>query len=263
MATDPQTLTALLETRALSVTVGHCCVCQDCSLTIKAGEFWGILGANGVGKTTLLHTLAGLRQTSGGKILLAGTPQHSLRRRHVAQRLGLLPQDSNDAFPATVYETALTGRHPHLRAWGHESRDDFAHVAAALAELDLTALAQRPVQTLSGGERRRLAIATLLVQDTPLSLLDEPLNHLDLHHQVQVLELLQRRSQSGARAVVMTLHDINMASRYCNHIMLLFGDGEWQAGTAAELLSTDTLERLYDHPLTRVAGDGRAVFLPR
>jgi len=144
------------------------------SLTIEAGQCWGLLGPNGVGKTTLLHTLAGLRAPFSGSIDLAGRSLTQTRRRIVAQQIGLVLQHHQDGFPATVLETALIGRHPYLRPWQWESADDRARAQQALERMELAEMAQREVQTLSGGERQRLALATLLTQDPPLWLLDEP-----------------------------------------------------------------------------------------
>lgn len=236
-------------------------LCRDLDLTIRPGERWGVLGVNGSGKTTLLHTLAGLLPALGGSVRLDGVDIDRLPRRRVALRLGLLPQDSQDPFPATVLETALMGRHPHLGPWRSEGPDDLRIAREALAAVGLSAMAARRADTLSGGERRRLAVATLLAQDPCVYLLDEPLNHLDIRHQMEVLALLTRAG-AESRSVVMTLHEPTLASRYCDRVLLLFGDETWDAGDPAELLSAECLGRLYRHPIEVVESRHGRVFLP-
>jgi iron complex transport system ATP-binding protein len=254
----------LLRAASLDVAVAGRRLLHGLNIAVHAGQCWALLGANGSGKTTLLHTLAGLRPPAGGSLWLRGTPLARLPRRRVAQLLGLLPQDSSDGFPATVLETALIGRHPHLGRWRNEDAADVDKARRALAQVELTALESRPSHTLSGGERRRLALATLFTQEPQLLLLDEPTNHLDLSHQMAALHHLRALADDGEHAVLMALHDVNLAVRYCDHVLLLFGDGSWQAGTAAELLNETGLSRLYGHPVVQVAGpEGQRAFLPR
>lgn len=246
----------------LSVHIQDVQVCQDLNLEPMAGQTWAILGRNGVGKTTLLHTLAGLRPAQRGHIYLDDTRLDRLPRQQVAQKLGILLQDESDAFPASVLETVLSGRHPHLRRLQWESRQDFALAGAVLQELELLALKNRPIQELSGGERRRVSLATLLTQDVPINLLDEPTNHLDLHHQVQVLTLLQNRTRALPGLTLMSLHDINLACRFCTHGLMLFGNGSVLAGPMPEITRDENLNALYGHPLRRIATDEGDFFLP-
>ena len=172
-----------------------------------------------------------------------------------------LAQHQSDPFASTVLETVLVGRHPHLGRWDWESATDRRIAAAALAEVDLDGFAEREVQTLSGGERQRLAVAQLLTQEPRLFLLDEPLTHLDLSHQLAVMELFVRRAQAGA-GIVAVLHDPGFAARFCNQALLLFGDGEWLAGSAGEVITEASLTRLYGHPLRELSADGRRWFVP-
>ncbi|MDX1804515.1 MAG: ABC transporter ATP-binding protein [Alcanivorax sp.] len=231
------------------------------SLTINAGQRWGILGPNGAGKTTLLHTLAGLRAPRQGQIYLQGRPLALLSRRTVARRRAVVFQERQDSFPATVLETALIGRHPFLSAWQWESPADRAQARAALAVLGLDGLQDRQVSTLSGGERQRVALATALTQNPALWLVDEPTNHLDLHHQVAVMSLLARQADAGA-AVVMCLHDLNLAARWCDHLLLLYPDGQLCFGPASQMLVPAALETLYGQRLAVGEVDGRPVFMP-
>jgi iron complex transport system ATP-binding protein len=252
----------LLETSRLHVVVGKTRVCDALDFSIDSGDRSCILGRNGTGKTTLLHTLAGLRSPLAGDIKLCGQSLQLLPRRTIARQIGVLFQDHNDAFPANVIETVLSGRHPWMGPLQWESAQDYAIARSALRAVGLDDMEQRIVTTLSGGERRRLGIACLLTQNPQLQLLDEPTNHLDIHHQIRMLELLQQQAQHQHKALLFVMHDINLAIRYCNHFLLLFGDGESAQGTATEVLTHAHLERLYRHPLQAVPAPHGTLWLP-
>jgi iron complex transport system ATP-binding protein len=231
------------------------------NLAIEPGQVWGVLGPNGAGKTTLLHTLAGLRPPRRGEVQLDGTPLPDLRRKAVARSLAVVFQERQDGFPATVLETALIGRHPWLAPWDLETAEDLAIAREALQALDLDHLEHRLVNTLSGGERQRVSIATALAQTPELWLVDEPTNHLDLHHQVAVMDLLRRQAEDG-HGILLCLHDINLAARWCDHLLLLYPNGDACWGPASRMLVPGALEQLYDQPLARAEVDGAPVFVP-
>jgi len=241
----------ILDARGLTVSIGPHRVCDGLDLSLAADERLAILGRNGAGKSTLLATLAGLRDVDAGVIRLAGQSYAELGLRKAACHRGWLGQDRSDPFASTVLETVLTGRHPHLGRWAWESAADAKIARAALAAMGLAGMEEREVQTLSGGERQRAALATLLAQEPRLYLLDEPLAHLDLNHQIAALGVLAQRARAGA-AVAMVLHDPNFALRFCDRALLLFGDGRHLEGPVAEVLNEDSLGRLYGHPLRRV-----------
>lgn len=255
-------MTCLLQTRQLKVTIAGKTLCEALNLNIERGQCWGMLGSNGAGKTTLLHTLAGLRPAAAGSVLLDGKSLSALARRTIAQHIGVLFQDAHDAFPDTALNTVLIGRHPHAKTWGFESAEDIALAQNALAATGLEGLELRLISTLSGGERRRVALATVLAQDPALYLLDEPVNHLDLHQQIAALELLSARVRNDGKAVMMSVHDVNLAARYCDHVLLLFGDGTLMQGPTGTVLNRTSLERLYRHPIVSVAGPQGPAFLP-
>ncbi len=252
--------TPLLAAHALSVSIGGQPVVRELHLALHPGERLVLLGRNGVGKTTLLHTLAGLHAADAGEVRLAGKTYADLGHRGAAPLRGLLPQHQGDVFAASVLETVLIGRHPYLARWDWESAADANLARAALAAVGLAEFAARSLHTLSGGERQRVALATLLVQQPRVYLLDEPLAHLDLNHQVAVLELMSRRVREEGAALVMVLHDVNLAARYCDWALLLFGEGEYEFGDAVP--DARALSRLYGYPL-RVIQDGeRRWFVP-
>jgi iron complex transport system ATP-binding protein len=253
---------SLLVARGLDVTIAGHRVCRGLDLDIASGECWAILGRNGAGKTTLLHTLAGLRPPDKGKLELFARPLPTLTRRELARLRGILPQDDMDAFPATVLETVLVGRHPHLSRWQWEGADDIRIAHEALGMTDMTGTGARDVATLSGGERRRVALAALLAQAPRLFLLDEPASHLDLSHQLALLDRLVELVRTQAKALVMVVHDVNLAVRYCDRALLLC-DGEAAAGSAAELLTAERLSQLYGVPLQELHTARGSLFAPQ
>lgn len=259
MSSEP---TPLLELRHLAVSIAGKQVCNDLNLQLRPGQCLGVLGQNGVGKTTLLHTLNGLRTADFGLIQVRGTPVDQLSRRRIAQQLGLLMQEHEDPFPATVLETALIGRHPHIDFWQWESASDLRLARAALAAVDLTDLEDRAVNTLSGGERQRLALATVITQDPDVFLLDEPSNHLDVNHEIDMLRMLARFAAEGGKALVMTLHDVNLAARFCDRLLLMYGNGETQLGPTAQVLTPANLKRLFGIEVAAIPWQGGTVYQP-
>ena len=250
-----------LSCRGLALAVPGRTLCSGLNLDIGPGQCWAIVGPNGVGKTTLLTTLAGLRAPDAGEITYDGTPLSALASRERARRRGWLPQDSVDFFPATVLETVLVGRHPYLARWQWESAADVVRAERALADVGLAGFPMREVGSLSGGERRRVALAALLAQDPDLLLLDEPSSHLDLAHQITTLDVLARLVRDRGKSVLMVLHDLHLALRYADHAIAL-GDGRAVAGEAEVILAADALSALFGHPLMAL-GEGRTrTFVP-
>ena len=214
------------------------------SFEVAEGELLGVLGQNGAGKSLTLHTLAGLRPVAQGQVRIAGLDISASRRQDIARRLALLPQHIDDIFPATVLDTAMIGRHPHINRFQWESAEDVEIGRAALASVDLEGLARRDVLTLSGGERRRLAIAQVLTQQPDVYLLDEPTNHLDPQHQLDALRLFRGKADAGA-AVIASLHDVNLAVRFADRCLLPYGDGRWNIGPTGQVLDEERLTELY------------------
>lgn len=257
-------MTSLLEARNLDIRVTRRMLVQGLSLDVAPGARIALLGPNGVGKTLTLHTLAGIRPAEPGAVRIKGSDLRLLGARERALHLGLLLQQQEDPFPTTVLETALLGRHARLDLWQWETATDQLLARTALARMDLAGMEERLCATLSGGERRRLGLATLMVQDPDLLLLDEPLNHLDPRHQFALLEALGGLADSG-KAVIASLHDPVLAARYFDSALLLHGDGRWQFGSVRELLTPATLSALYAVPFGRYRreeSDGTTVLLP-
>ncbi|MFO1304252.1 MAG: ABC transporter ATP-binding protein [Burkholderiales bacterium] len=255
-------MTALLAGDDLALAVPGRTLCKGLSFAVNAGEVWVLVGPNGAGKTTLLHVLAGLRAPAAGTVRLGDRAIREWTPRERALRIGLLAQDTFDAFPDTALEIALAGRHPHLARWRAESSEDVQAARDALAVVGCADLAQRNVQTLSGGERRRVAIAMLLAQDPEVMLLDEPANHLDVAHEVRVLDLIAARAREAGRAVVMAVHDLTLAARHATHALLIGRDGA-SAGPARAMLTERDLSALFGQRLAAIPFEGSTAFLPR
>lgn len=250
-------LKAIFKVADVDLRVGQTQVSKALGFEVYPGEMLAILGRNGVGKSTLLSCLAGLpRGEMAGDISLGGKTYQAWGDRASACWRGWLAQKQQDQFSATVLETVISGRHPHLNRWSWESADDRALALASLAAVGMTDFAARDVLTLSGGERQRVAVATILTQNPTLYFMDEPLAHLDLNHQIEVLNLLRGKAKRERVSAIMVLHEPGLAHRYCDSALLLFGEGEWLYGSASAVLTADNLSRLYGYPLLQIENPG-------
>ena len=246
----------------LSIVISGTQICQGLDLEFSTGQVWCVLGCNGVGKTTLLKTLAGLRPPNSGNVRLNGRPVQRVARRQRAQQLSMLFQDSETLFPTTVLETVLTGRHPWISPLRGEGARDRDKAMAALERVGMAHLAGRSMSSLSGGERRRVDLAAVFVQESECVLLDEPGNHLDMHHQVAVLGGMVQQWKSQGGLVILVMHDVNLALRFSDHLLLLFGDGEVEHGPAQGIATAATLTRLYHHQMVSLDSPQGRWYLP-
>lgn len=249
-----------LQAHNLTVAIGGKIVCRDLDVLIHPGQCWGILGQNGAGKSTLLRTLAGLHRPQTGAVSWQGRTLKNYPRRELAQHLAVLLQSEGGEFWGSVLDYVLLGRFPHRAARFGYSAADEAIAQQALARMELAELAQRPLNTLSGGERQRVAIAQALTQQAQCYLLDEPLQHLDLRHQAQTMQVFTQLKEQG-HALLMVLHDLSWAQRCCDHLLLQFADGRVMQGTTSELLVRPHLEALYQCSLREGVGEGERSFV--
>lgn len=252
----------LLEAQDLVLRVGTRTLVRGMSFRIKAGEIWCLLGPNGSGKSTFLHTAVGLRAAQGGMLRLGGRALADWPADRAARLRGFLPQAFHDAFSASVLESVMLGRHPYLSRWQWEGEDERALALDALRAVDLAGFEQRDVLTLSGGERQRVALAALIAQDAPLLLLDEPVSHLDLHHQVLVLEHLVELARVRAKGVLFTVHDLDLAARFASHALLLTPQETVLQGPVGDVMAEAALQNAFGHRVIRVEAAGRTLFVP-
>ncbi len=253
----------MLATEHLQLRVGARTLVADLDWCVGAGECWSIIGRNGAGKSTLMRALAGLRDPDGGRVLIGGRPLAAWPLEQLARQRAFLAQSRSDAFAYTVIETVLSARHPYHANSYWENSDDHRIALQALASMEVDDLAGRDVRTLSGGERQRVAIAALLAQDTPLLLLDEPANALDLAHQVSVMGLLAKLCRQQGKTVVMIGHDLSLAHGISTHALLLMGDGRWLAGARDDVMQAPILSQYLHHPIDVLRHGNRSIFIPR
>lgn len=236
----------------LSLQKHNKCLVRALHLTIKPGEFWGILGPNGCGKTSLLHTLSRLEQAQQGIITLNDIPLNRYQPKVLAQHIGLLLQEYQLIFPQTLHAYCLDARfphHSHLHAQQHADRQMLHDI---FLQLDLLSIQQKYLHTCSGGEKQRAYIASLLMQNPNIYLLDEPTNHLDISYQLKVLSIFRELATKKHAAIVMSLHDLNLAQMFCDYVLLIFPEGQTIAGKTAEIFSASNLSKLYQHPVKKL-----------
>jgi iron complex transport system ATP-binding protein len=221
-------------------------VITDLDLEIPTGQVTVIVGANGCGKSTLLRGLSRLLSPSRGAVCLDGKAIHRWKTREVARQLGILPQSPIAPDGLTVIDLVHRGRGPHQTWWRQWSTTDELAVHEALRVTDMTELADRPVDELSGGQRQRAWIAMAVAQETPILLLDEPTTHLDLAHQIDVLDLVRDLNHDDHRTVVTVLHDLNQACRYADHIVALKHGRIVARGHPAEVITAETVHEVFD-----------------
>ncbi|HXF99121.1 MAG TPA: ABC transporter ATP-binding protein [Gaiellaceae bacterium] len=251
-----------LELRGVTVVLGRRAVVDGVDLAVAEGEWLGLLGPNGSGKTTLLRAVAGLVPARGA-ISIAGRPAAALRRGERARLLALVPQEPSLPPWMTVGEYVLLGRTPHLGPLAKEGRRDREAAARALERLDLLELRERPLGTLSGGEKQRAVVARALAQEAPIVLLDEPTAALDLGHQQQALELLDLLRRESGLTLVSAMHDLTLAAQYADRVVLLERGRVAAEGPPREVLTEASIAALYGAAIDVVALDGRIAVVPR
>ena len=220
-------------------------IVEDLSVSIPSKGIVAIVGANACGKTTLIKALARLLPPAKGSVLLDSKEIHSLPTKEVATRLGILPQSPRAPDGVTVSDLVRRGRFPHQNFFNQWSDSDERAVAKALDLMGLAKLGDKPVDELSGGQRQRAWIAMVIAQDTPLIFLDEPCTHLDIAHQMELLEMLEDLSKKEGRAIVMVLHDLNQASQYADHIIAMQAGRIATEGAPKDIINSDFMEKVF------------------
>lgn len=234
-----------LHTEKLTLAYDQTIVIANMDVTIPSGKITALVGPNGCGKSTLLRGLARLLAPKGGVALLDGKAIHQIPTRELAKQLGILPQSPVAPEGLTVRELVAQGRYPHQSWFQQWAADDEAAVVKALALTGMTDLAERPVDALSGGQRQRAWIAMTLAQETQVILLDEPTTFLDLSHQIEVLQLLERLNREQGRTIVMVVHDLNHATRHAQHLIALKGGVVAAAGAPADVVTPTLLRTVF------------------
>ncbi|MFC2038300.1 ABC transporter ATP-binding protein [Chloroflexota bacterium] len=234
-----------LETQNVSLAYGRNVVMKDLSFRVAPGEMVGLIGPNGSGKSTIIKALSHIIGPSKGKILIEGRDISGIPRGELARLLGVVPQMPLLPSTFSAFEIVLMGRNPHLGMFQYESADDMDITWQAMGRTLTQNLASRRIGELSGGEIQRIVVARVLAQQPKSILLDEPTANLDINHQVEILDLIKSLCQENNLAVVITLHDLNLAAQYCNRLLLINKGEVHSQGTPREVISPENIKEVY------------------
>lgn len=238
-------MSAVLEILGVKCSYGSVEVLSGVTFSVTGGSFVGIIGPNGSGKSTLLRSVSRVLEPYEGAVMLNGNNIYSLTAREVAREMAVVPQETAVNFSFTVEEVVMMGRSPHLGRLQWEGKRDREIVARAMEYTNTSHLAGRPVTALSGGERQRVIIARALAQEPEIILLDEPTSHLDINHQLEILNLLQRLNREEKLTVISVFHDLNLAAQYCDKLVLLQEGRIFALGTPSEVLTAENIKKVY------------------
>lgn len=221
-------------------------VLENISFNIEEGMFTSIIGPNGSGKSTLLKLLSNIYYSESGKILIDNKDINSFKKRDLARKIALVPQDTIIDYEFTVEEIVLMGRHPYKERFEKENTNDFEIVKEALDMTNTYHLKDRVITELSGGERQRVIISRALAQDPSIILLDEPTSHLDINHQIEILNLLKKLNKEKGTTIILVIHDINLGIRYSDEIIMLNKGRIIAKGTPEKVITKDNIELAYN-----------------
>jgi iron complex transport system ATP-binding protein len=235
----------MLTVQSICAAYGTHLVLDNVSLKLEAGSVLGLIGPNGAGKSTLIRAISGVLEIQSGSVEVGGQCIEKLSPAERARWLAVVPQARNLPPGFTAYETVALGRTPHLNWLGQLSKKDDDIIQNAMQRTDTLGFADRPVGQLSGGEQQRLLIARALAQSSPILLLDEPSSHLDLHHQLSLLDLVLRLAHEDGLAVLLALHDLNLVARFADQVILLVNGRIQTAGLPDEVLTADHLSQAF------------------
>lgn len=239
-------------------------VLDHVSCTFEKGHFYGIIGPNGSGKTSLIRHLLRLLKAQSGSVCLGDIPINKYKRNEIARLLSYVPQNIAAEIPFSAVETVMMGRNPYGSFFSSEKTEDHRLALEAMRLTGTMEFADKPFSVLSGGEAQRVLLARALAQNTPWLILDEPVSNLDIYHQFAVLELLQKQNTESGKSVICVLHDINLASRYCDRFLLLKNGRLIGEGGREDVLRPDILENVYGIPFesqNHPSGEGK-VYIP-
>ena len=235
---------AVLQVEKLQIGYGSRCVLKEASFSIGKGEIVGIIGCNGAGKSTLLKTIRGLLPKQGGSVSYFGKPLEEYQDKELATKIAYLQQHVELGFGYTGKDIVMAGRYPYMKWWERESEADEKLALACMAYTGTADLADRPINEVSGGQKQRILIAKVLAQQTPIIFLDEPTTGLDMVYQEEIFRFAKALAGQG-KTVLMVVHELNLASKYCSRILLL-GEGTLLAdGAPLEVFTEELLSRAY------------------
>lgn len=220
-------------------------VLDDISLTLQKGKFYGIVGPNGCGKTTLLDLLIGNRTPKSGSVSFMGKPVSSYKRRYLARQISLVPQEFDTGFGYTVEEVVLMGRHPYIQRFASPSSKDWAHVRQAMATIGISELKERHTDELSGGQKQRAVVARALAQNTDVLIFDEATSSLDVKYTLEIFNVARQLVQNENRTVIAVIHNLNLAAAYCDEIIFMKDGKIQQYGPTTEVMTPETIQNVF------------------
>lgn len=235
----------LLSVDGVECRYGSVKILENVSFTVNEGDFVGIIGPNGSGKTTLLKSISRTLKPAKGTIILDKTDIYSIKSMDLAKQMAIVPQESNIGFSFTALDIVLMGRNPHMKRFQMETEADLTIVRKAMSRTNTWHLADRPINELSGGEKQRVVIARALAQEPKVLLLDEPLTHLDMINQLEIMDLVKELCTKERLIVLAVIHDLNLAARYCSSILLLKGAKIFAAGAIEKVLTSENIKSVF------------------
>jgi iron complex transport system ATP-binding protein len=235
----------LLNIDGVECRYGSTKILENVNFSATDGDFIGIIGPNGSGKTTLLKSISQVLKPSKGTIFLDKTDVYTIKSVDLAKQMAVVPQESNIGFSFTALDIVLMGRNPHMKRFQMETEKDLAIVKEAMTKTNTWQLADRPINELSGGERQRVIIARALAQQPKILLLDEPLTHLDMINQLELMDLVKDLCLKEHLIVLAVIHDLNLAARYCNSVLLIKGSRIFAAGPVEEVLTSENIKTVF------------------
>ncbi len=238
-------------------------VLKDISESFQKGGFYGVLGPNGSGKTSLIRHILKLLPIKRGQIVLGEKGLEEYARIELAKELAFVPQNTNIDINFTVFDIVAMGRTPYQNRFSDLSKKDIELVEQALQETNCTHLKNSLFHTLSGGEAQRVLVARAIAQDTPWMILDEPISHLDIRHQIELMELLKRFNEQYGKTVIAILHDLNLTSRYCKDVLLMKEGKVFAMGQTEKVLTEENLKEVYGMQFMLMESEGIKYFLPK
>jgi iron complex transport system ATP-binding protein len=252
---------SLLSLKSIAIMRGNKTLLKPFELEIQANQVWGILGANGAGKTTLLHSMINLHPIHSGTVQYSNEDVKHHSQRWLARKMGLMLQNIEIHFSQTVEEILLTARYPASGLNFFYNQADIQIIKTVLKQLDLEKFRHRNIGQLSGGEQKRVMFAKLWIQNPRIYLLDEPTNHLDMKFQSRLLSETIKQAQKKSGAVLMSIHDANIALQYCDYSLLILPDGSVLTGQTSEILTVDNLQKVYGCPFIQLKDGDQQAFI--
>ena len=249
-----------LKIKDVEFSYGSVQVLRDVCIELSESEILGVVGPNGAGKSTLLRCIDRILKPQQGSILLDEREIKEMSRMELARKMGYIPQSSAQVFPATVFDTVLMGRRPHI-GW-RSNEKDMKKVLETLQMLNIKSFAMRDINELSGGQQQKVFIARALTQEPDVLLLDEPTSNLDIKHQLEVMDIIKNIVRERGIAAIMAIHDLNLASRYADRIIMMNGGEIFDAGDAAAVLTPENIKHVYDVEVEVPNHGGRPYIVP-